>query len=113
MLIRDNYLSLSYYAVESFIDVIDEYRTNITRQLQCIFDEHDVFECEFVNRFTFTVCNYIERVCFFSLQSVGNFITNPSCQEGFPVMVQCNESAYERVICFGDRYFSVIFSNLK
>ena len=51
MLIHGDYLSFSCDAVEICFDVITQGRANVMKKLLCIFEEHDMVECEVVNRF--------------------------------------------------------------
>ena len=55
MVVHSNDLCLGGDAVKELFDIIAEGSTDIIGKLLCIFKEHDVVQCQVVNRFTFAV----------------------------------------------------------
>ena len=54
----------------------------------CISEEYHVVKCEVINGFAYAVRGEVGREGVCSLKTIGNSVANPTCEEGFPVMVQ-------------------------
>ena len=65
MLINCNYLGLSGDAVDTFLDIITEHRTNVMTKLLGVLKEHDVVEGKIVYGFPFVIGSNIgwESIC--------------------------------------------------
>lgn len=112
MVVHSNDLCLGGDTVKELLDIIADGSTDVIGKLLCIFKEHDVVKCQVVNRFTFAVRGDVRWKSVCSFQTVGHFVTDPTGQEGLPVMVEGDGSACERVAWFGDRDLSVILCGL-
>ena len=65
VVVHCEYLGLSGDAVEKFLDVITDHRTDVMRKLLCVLKEHDVVEGKIVYGFPFVIGSNIgwESIC--------------------------------------------------
>ena len=73
-------------------------RISMVWELLLIFKEYNMVQIQIVNRFFFSVGGDVGGKGIGVFQSFGHFVTDPTGEKSFPVMIKCNWSVGERII---------------